>query len=87
MRSTLSVVLRMPAVSIKRTRMPLTLIVSSIVSRVVPRISLTKARSSPTKALSSVDLPALVSPTMATGIPRLSAFPKRNDWHRADMWS
>ena len=51
------------------------MIVSSIVSRVVPRISLTIARSSPRRALSSVDLPALGAPTIATCTPCLIALP------------
>ena len=77
--STTSVVVRMPTVSIKRTKVPETLIVSSIVSRVVPCMLLTSARSSPTSALSRVDFPAFVSPTIATGIPFFNAFPKRKD--------
>ena len=60
---------------------------SSIVSRVVPSISLTIARSSPTKALSNVDLPAFVGPTIATAIPFLMAFPARKDLtNRSKCW-
>ena len=54
--------------------------VSSIVSRVVPAISDTIARSSFSKALSKVDLPALGFPTIATGIPFFKTFPTENDW-------
>ena len=42
-------------------------------------MSLTMARSSPTSALRRVDLPALVSPIMATGTPFLMALPVLNE--------
>ena len=54
---------------------PLWVNVSSTVSLVVPGISETIARSSPRRALSRVDLPALGAPSMAVAIPFLSAFP------------
>ena len=49
--------------------------VSSITSRVVPRMSLTSALSSCSNRLRSVDFPALGSPTIATGNPFLMALP------------
>ena len=52
---------------------------SSIVSRVVPAISDTMARSSFNKAFKSVDLPTLGSPTIATGIPFFITFPTANE--------
>ena len=73
--SMVSLVSRRPAVSISRKRKPSMMIRSSMVSRVVPAISLTMALSSPTRALSKVDLPALVGPTIATRIPFLMALP------------
>ena len=48
---------------------------SSMVSRVVPAISETMARSSFNKAFNKVDFPTLGSPTMAIGIPFLITFP------------
>ena len=51
-----------------------------MVSRVVPAISDTIARSSFSKALSKVDLPALGFPTIATGTPFFKTFPTENDW-------
>ena len=52
---------------------------SSIVSRVVPAISDTMARSSFNKAFSKVDLPAFGLPTIATGIPFLSTLPTEKE--------
>ncbi len=46
-----------------------------MVSRVVPGISETMARSSFRMALSKVDLPTFGSPMMATGMPLFSTFP------------
>ena len=69
----------MPAVSVKRTSTPFIISVSSIVSRVVPRMSLTIALSSPSKAFRSVDLPALGAPTIATCTPCLIALPVSNE--------
>ena len=74
-----SEVSRRPAVSMRRKRMPSRMSVSSIVSRVVPWMSLTMARCSPKSALRSVDLPTFGAPTMATGIPFRMAFPVRKD--------
>ena len=75
--STVSSVLRMPAVSMKRNSTPPMVIASSTVSRVVPGISLTIARSSWSRAFSKVLLPLLGAPTMATGTPCRTALPKR----------
>ena len=69
----------MPAVSISRNKMPLMLITSSIVSLVVPAISLTMARFSLSKVLSKVDLPAFGLPMIATLTPFLITLPNRND--------
>ena len=46
---------------------------------VVPAMSETIARCSPTNMFSSVDFPTFGAPTIATGIPSLSALPERND--------
>jgi hypothetical protein len=59
--------------------MPPMVISSSIVSRVVPAISLTMARSSFNKAFKRVDFPTLGSPTMATGIPFFITLPMANE--------
>ena len=74
-----SAVSRMPAVSINRKVTPWMLIVSSIRSRVVPAISDTSARSSLSRALSSVDLPTFGLPTMATGTPFFRMLPNRKE--------
>ena len=71
-----SLVSRMPAVSMKRKVTPAMLTVSSMVSRVVPAMSETMARSSPSRALSRVLLPVLTAPTIATGMPFLIALPR-----------
>lgn len=70
-----SVVWRSPAVSRKRNTRPSIWAVSSTMSRVVPCMGLTMARSSPTSWLSSVDLPTLGAPMMATGMPLRMALP------------
>ena len=67
---------RIPAVSTSRTGTPLIATVSSIVSRVVPGVSETIARSSPSKALSSDDLPAFGGPTIATVSPSRTSRPR-----------
>lgn len=72
-----SAVWRIPAVSISRNTRPLIVMVSSMVSRVVPGMSDTIALSSPVRALSRVDFPAFGLPTIATGIPFLIALPVR----------
>ena len=73
-----SSVWRSPAVSMNLKVYGPMSAVSSMVSRVVPGMSLTMARSCRSRALSSEDLPALGSPTIATGIPRRSAVPAEN---------
>ncbi len=50
-----------------------------MVSRVVPAISETIARSSFNNAFNKVDFPTLGSPTIATGIPFLITFPTANE--------
>lgn len=85
--STLSSDCLMPAVSMKRKSVPPMFTVSSIASRVVPCTSLTMAFSSPSSVLSRVDLPALVSPTMATGVPFLMALPRRNEEARRESFA
>ena len=65
----------MPAVSIKRNLYPLYVIISSIVSLVVPLMSDTMALSSFNIVFNKVDLPALGCPTIDIGIPCLIAFP------------
>ena len=57
---------RMPAVSMKRKRRPLRSTISSTASRVVPGIGETMARSEAVRQFSSVDLPTLGWPMMAT---------------------
>jgi len=76
--SMVSDVRRSPAVSRKRIRYGPISRVSSTMSRVVPWMSLTMARSSPIRALRSDDLPALVGPIIATGMPSLIAAPVSN---------
>lgn len=83
--SIVSVVSRMPAVSMNRKVMPERLMVSSIMSRVVPCMGDTMARSSPIRRLRRVDFPAFVSPMMATGIPFLMALPTLNESARCFM--
>ena len=77
--SSLSSVARIPAVSTKRKRMPSITTLSSIVSRVVPAISDTIARSSPTRRFSRVLLPTFGAPIMATDTPLRMAFPVRKE--------
>ena len=74
-----SVVARIPAVSINRNWMPLMFITSSMVSRVVPGISETMARSSFSKAFNRVDLPALGLPAITVFTPFLITLPSLND--------
>ena len=74
-----SVVSLIPAVSINLKLIPPMLISSSMVSLVVPAISLTMARCSFKRAFKRVDLPTLGSPTMATGIPFFKTFPVANE--------
>ncbi|MNS85744.1 hypothetical protein D3C72_1196180 [compost metagenome] len=77
--STTSLVSRIPAVSINLNPIPPITNSSSMVSRVVPAISETIARSSFNKAFSKVDFPTFGSPTIATGIPFLITFPTANE--------
>ena len=58
-----------------RNRMPSKVSASSSVSRVVPGVSETMARSSRRRALSKVDLPRFGAPRMATGTPSAMARP------------
>ena len=83
--SMVSFVSRMPAVSINRKVIPPRLTVSSITSRVVPCMSLTMARSSFSSAFNRVDLPAFVSPMMATGTPFLMALPTLKDCTKREI--
>jgi hypothetical protein len=68
-----------PAVSINRNKIPSMFINSSIVSLVVPAMSLTIALFSFNKLFSNVLLPALGFPTMATRTPFRITFPYLND--------
>ena len=67
--STVSSVSRIPAVSISRSRVEPTMTDSSTVSRVVPGMSVTMARSKPASALSRLDFPTFGRPTMAAATP------------------
>ena len=86
MRSMVSSVFLSPAVSMKRKSSPLMVVVSSMMSLVVPCTSETIALSSCSKALSSVDFPTFVFPTIATGIPFFTAFPVLKLSARLMMW-
>ena len=83
--STTSDVSRMPAVSVSRRGMPRREICSSIVSRVVPGMSVTMLRCSPRKRFISEDLPTLGLPTMATERPSRRIFPSSAFSSRAEM--
>ena len=72
MRSSLS---RSPAVSTSRNGNPSITACASIASRVVPGISVTIARSVPSSALKSEDLPALGRPAMTSSAPSRSRSP------------
>ena len=76
-----------PAVSIKRRVTPRHSTLSSMLSRVVPAISVTIARSRPAKALSREDLPTLVSPTIAAVMPFLTMLPLRQVSKSARVFS
>ncbi len=73
-RSISSALSLMPAVSIKRTLCPFSSMTSSIVSLVVPLISLTKALSSKSMAFNRELLPALGLPTMLKACPLFLCF-------------
>ena len=66
---------RIPAVSRRRSDAPFIFIYSSIVSRVVPGISVTIARSERESALRSEDLPTFGFPTITVCIPSRSILP------------
>ena len=67
--STVSWVLRIPAVSTRQIGTPFSVIHSSITSRVVPGTSVTIARSSCSSLLSRLDFPALGVPVIAVMTP------------------
>ena len=67
--STVSCVSRIPAVSIRRNEIPSMVIYSSMLSLVVPGISVTIARFSRKRAFIRLDLPALGRPTITVVIP------------------
>ena len=69
MRSILFSVSRMPAVSIRMSGTPPILMDSSMVSRVVPGMSVTMARSSCKSAFNRLDFPAFGRPTIAVRRP------------------
>ncbi len=75
--STTSEVSRTPAVSISITGMPLTSTGSSILSLVVPGMSVTIALSKLSRRLSKLDLPAFGLPTMASFRPSRKNLPER----------
>ncbi len=76
-RSTRSWVSRRPAVSVMRKGMPCRLANSSMVSRVVPGVGLTMARSKPSRRLSRLDFPALGSPQRTRRTPSRRMRPSR----------
>ncbi len=67
----------MPAVSVSLTGIPESDTCSSIVSRVVPGISVTIARFSFTKKFKSEDLPTFGFPAIATEMPSRIILPSR----------
>ena len=77
MRSTASPVSRSPAVSVSSTRTPPICTASVSVSRVVPGISVTIARSPPSSAFSRLLLPAFGLPQSTTRKPSSSMRPAR----------
>ena len=77
MLSTTSLLSLSPAVSTKRRVIPFHSRVSSMLSRVVPAMSVTIALSRPVSALSREDFPTLVSPTIATVMPFFTTDPAR----------
>ncbi|CDD94332.1 unknown [Akkermansia sp. CAG:344] len=66
---------RTPAVSISRRASPASWMDSSTVSRVVPAILLTMARSYPSRVFSRLDFPTLGGPAIAVRIPSRSRRP------------
>ena len=85
--STRSSVSCRPAVSMRRSSTPPTVAFSSTVSRVVPAMSVTMARSKPTSAFKSELLPAFGAPMMAVATPFLSTFPRANVPRRSESVS
>ena len=77
--SILSLVFRIPAVSINLKLYPLIVSLSSMASLVVPGISETIAFSSFKRVFNNVDLPAFGSPIIDTGIPSLITLPNLNE--------
>ena len=73
--STTSSVSRMPAVSMMFRLIPCMRICSSSVSRVVPAISVTIARSSPSSTFIKEDFPAFGFPRMTVRIPSDTTLP------------
>ena len=73
--STSSFVFRIPAVSIIFSGIPFTFIYSSMVSLVVPSISLTMALFSPKIIFNKEDFPTFGFPTMAVFIPSFKILP------------
>ena len=71
---------RIPAVSVNITGNPLRFMCSLRVSRVVPAISVTMARSVPSKRLNRLDLPLLGRPTRVTLTPSR----RRCPWLKVD---
>ena len=70
----------------KRNRIPWRLSSSSIVSRVVPAMSLTMARSSRSSVLRRVDLPTFGLPAITTGMPFRKTLPSSNERIKASNW-
>ena len=77
--STVSSVLRIPAVSITFKAMPSSLICSSRTSRVVPAMSVTIAFSSPDKTFKKEDLPAFGFPKITVLIPSFKNLPSLDE--------
>ena len=77
--STTSSVLRIPAVSMIFKLIPFNRMDSSSTSRVVPAISVTIARSSPTNRFNRDDFPAFGFPTMTVRMPSLRKSPSSAD--------
>ena len=87
MRSTVSSLSLMPAVSFKCMRMPSSWMLPSTVSRVVPGMSVTMARSSINRALSREDLPALGLPQMTTRRPSSSTAAPRSSQDASSLFA
>ena len=81
--STTSSVSRIPAVSITRSVIPFREMYSSRISLVVPSISVTIARSSPTRKLRREDLPAFGLPRITVLIPSWIILPSSAVFNRS----